>query len=204
MTAPNLPFTKHTLDNGLDIIVHEAHQVPIVAVNVWYHVGSKNERPGRTGFAHLFEHLMFEGSEHHPGGYFPPLQQAGGLLNGSTNTDRTDYWEVVPTEAAHLALWMEADRMGWLLPAVTAERFEAQRGVVLNELENNSLAKMVLNNTDLGETGYALPGDIFSVPDHVDVRKVEEAIPNVEVEPVLVMGLGREGRNRAGRGGLRR
>ena len=122
-----------TLDNGLDVIVHEAHQVPIVAVNVWYHVGSKNERPGRTGFAHLFEHLMFEGSEHHNSGYFPPLQQAGALLNGSTNTDRTNYWEVVPTSAIDLALWMESDRMGYLLPALTRERFETQRDVVLNE-----------------------------------------------------------------------
>jgi len=137
VTEPTLPFTKHTLDNGLDVIVHEAHQVPIVAVNVWYHVGSKNERLGRTGFAHLFEHLMFEGSEHHPGGYFPPLQQAGALLNGSTNTDRTNYWEVVPTSAVDLALWMESDRMGYLLPAVTAERFETQRDVVLNERRQN-------------------------------------------------------------------
>ena len=93
--------------------------MPIVAVNLWYHVGSKNERPGRTGFAHLFEHLMFEGSEHHNGGYFLPLQQAGALLNGSTNTDRTNYWEVVPTSALELALWMESDRMGYLLPALT-------------------------------------------------------------------------------------
>ena len=83
----DLPFTKHTLGNGLDVIVHEDHHVPIVAVNVWYHVGSKNERPGRTGFAHLFEHLMFEGSQHYDGGYFAPLQQAGALLNGSTNTE---------------------------------------------------------------------------------------------------------------------
>ena len=88
--------------NGLDVIVHEDHHVPIVAVNVWYHVGSKNERPGRTGFAHLFEHLMFEGSEHHNRGYFPPLQQAGAPLNGSTNADRTNYWEVVPTSAIDL------------------------------------------------------------------------------------------------------
>ena len=91
----------------------------MVAVNVWYHVGSKNERPGRTGFAHLFEHLMFEGSEHYDQGYFQPLQQAGGLLNGSTNPDRTNYWEVVPTGALDLALWMESDRMGYLLPALT-------------------------------------------------------------------------------------
>jgi zinc protease len=133
----DLPFTKHKLANGLDVLVHEDHHVPIVAVNVWYHVGSKNERPGRTGFAHLFEHLMFEGSEHHNAGYFPPLQQAGALLNGSTNADRTNYWEVVPTSAVDLALWMESDRMGHLLPALTRERFETQRDVVLNERRQN-------------------------------------------------------------------
>ena len=136
-TGLDLPYTKRTLPNGLDVIVHEDHHVPIVAVNVWYHVGSKNERPGRTGFAHLFEHLMFEGSEHHNAGYFPPLQQAGALLNGSTNTDRTNYWEVVPTSAVDLALWMESDRMGYLLPALTRERFETQRDVVLNERRQN-------------------------------------------------------------------
>jgi zinc protease len=133
----DLPYTKHTLANGLDVLVHEDHHVPIVAVNVWYHVGSKNERPGRTGFAHLFEHLMFEGSEHHDSGYFPPLQQAGALLNGSTNADRTNYWEVVPTSAVDLALWMESDRMGYLLPALTRQRFETQRDVVLNERRQN-------------------------------------------------------------------
>ena len=117
--AMQIPFSKRTLSNGLDVIVHEDHQLPMVAVNVWYHVGSKNEQPGRTGFAHLFEHLMFEGSEHHDHGYFPPLQRAGGLLNGSTSTDRTNYWEVVPTGALDLALWMESDRMGYLLPALT-------------------------------------------------------------------------------------
>jgi zinc protease len=132
-----LPYAKRTLSNGLDVIVHEDHHVPIVAVNVWYHVGSKNEQPGRTGFAHLFEHLMFEGSAHHNTGYFPPIQRAGGLLNGSTNTDRTNYWEVVPTSAIDLALWMESDRMGYLLPAVTSERFETQRDVVLNERRQN-------------------------------------------------------------------
>ena len=135
--ALTLPFTKQTLANGLDVIVHEDHHVPIVAVNIWYHVGSKNERPGRTGFAHLFEHLMFEGSEHHASGYFPPLQQAGGALNGSTSTDRTNYWEVVPTNAIDLALWMESDRMGYLLPALTRQRFETQRDVVLNERRQN-------------------------------------------------------------------
>jgi zinc protease len=133
----NIAFTKHVLDNGLDVIVHENHRCPIVAVNVWYHVGSKNERPGHTGFAHLFEHLMFEGSEHHDSGYFPPLQQAGGLLNGSTNADRTNYWEVMPANALELALWMESDRMGYLLPALSDAKFRNQRDVVLNERRQN-------------------------------------------------------------------
>ena len=155
----NVPFEKRTLKNGLDVIVHEAHQVPIVAINIWYHVGSKDERPGRTGFAHLFEHLMFEGSEHHPGGYFPPLQQAGALLNGSTNTDRTNYWEVVPTSAVELALWMESDRMGYLLPAVTAERFETQRDVVLNERRQN------YENRPYGMAMMAITSTLYP-PDH--------------------------------------
>ena len=137
MTAVELHYAKQTLANGLDVIVHEDRGVPIVAVNLWYHVGSKNERTGRTGFAHLFEHLMFEGSEHHNKGFFHPLQQAGALLNGSTNTDRTNYWEVVPTSALELALWLESDRMGYLLPALTPERFETQRDVVLNERRQN-------------------------------------------------------------------
>jgi zinc protease len=133
----NLPFTKHTLDSGLDVLLHEDHSCPIVAVNVWYHVGSKNERPGHTGFAHLFEHLMFEGSQHHDKGYFQPLQGAGASLNGSTNADRTNYWEVVPSGALELALWMESDRMGFLLPALTEAKFSNQRDVVLNERRQN-------------------------------------------------------------------
>jgi zinc protease len=159
VTATDLTYSKRTLANGLDVIVHEAHHVPIVAVNVWYHVGSKNEQPGRTGFAHLFEHLMFEGSEHHNAGYFPPLQQAGALLNGSTNTDRTNYWEVVPTSAVDLALWMESDRMGYLLPALTAERFETQRDVVLNERRQN------YENRPYGMALMALTSTLFA-PDH--------------------------------------
>jgi zinc protease len=133
----DIPCSKYTLDNGLDVLVHEDHACPIVAVNLWYHVGSKDERRGRTGFAHLFEHLMFEGSEHHDSGFFEPLQQAGAQLNGSTNTDRTNYWEVVPSNAVELALWMESDRMGYLLPALTREKFENQRDVVLNERRQN-------------------------------------------------------------------
>jgi zinc protease len=133
----NIPFVKHTLSNGLDVLLHEDRACPIVAVNVWYHVGSKNEQPGRTGFAHLFEHLMFEGSQHHDSGYFAPLQGAGGSLNGSTNADRTNYWEVVPSNALELALWMESDRMGFLLPALTETKFANQRDVVLNERRQN-------------------------------------------------------------------
>jgi zinc protease len=159
VTDIDLTFSKRTLDNGLDVIVHEAHHVPIVAVNVWYHVGSKNERPGRTGFAHLFEHLMFEGSQHHNAGYFPPLQQAGALLNGSTNTDRTNYWEVVPTSAIDLALWMESDRMGYLLPALTADRFETQRDVVLNERRQN------YENRPYGMALMAIMSSLFP-PEH--------------------------------------
>ena len=119
------------------MLLHEAHGCPIVAVNIWYHVGSKNETPGHTGFAHLFEHLMFEGSQHHDKGFFQPLQAAGASLNGSTNADRTNYWEVVPATALELALWMESDRMGYLLPALTEQKFVNQRDVVLNERRQN-------------------------------------------------------------------
>jgi zinc protease len=133
----NIPSTRHTLDNGLDVLLHEDHACPIVAVNIWYHVGSKNEQAGRTGFAHLFEHLMFEGSQHHDHGFFQPLQGAGATLNGSTNADRTNYWEVVPAGALELALWMESDRMGYLLPALTDAKFTNQRDVVLNERRQN-------------------------------------------------------------------
>ena len=132
-----ITYTKQTLDNELDVIVHEDHGCPIVAVNLWYHVGSKNEQPGRTGFAHLFEHLMFEGSAHHEAGYFRPLQEVGGALNGSTNADRTNYWDVVPSSALDRALWMESDRMGYLLPALTQRKLDAQRDVVLNERRQN-------------------------------------------------------------------
>ncbi|HEX4347931.1 MAG TPA: pitrilysin family protein [Vicinamibacterales bacterium] len=154
-----LPFTKHTLDNGLDVLVHEDHACPIVAVNLWYHVGSKNERPGHTGFAHLFEHLMFEGSEHYDKGFFEPLQGAGGSLNGSTNADRTNYWEVMPANALELALWMESDRMGFLLPALTASKFENQRDVVLNERRQN------YENRPYGLAPMAMLASLFP-PDH--------------------------------------
>jgi zinc protease len=151
----DIPFTHRTLDNGLDVLVHQDRNCPIVAVNVWYHVGSKNEVPGRTGFAHLFEHLMFEGSEHYDHGYFQPLQQAGASLNGSTNGDRTNYWEVVPNNALELALWMESDRMGYLLPALTDAKFNNQREVVLNERLQN------YENRPYGLAGMALLAELY-------------------------------------------
>jgi zinc protease len=154
-----LSFTKHTLDNGLDVLLHEDRTCPIVAVNVWYHVGSKNEQPGHTGFAHLFEHLMFEGSQHYDRGYFQPLQGAGATLNGSTNADRTNYWEVVPANALELALWMESDRMGYLLPALTEAKFSNQRDVVLNERRQN------YENRPYGLAPMAMLASLFP-PDH--------------------------------------
>jgi zinc protease len=155
----NIPYTKHRLDNGMPVLIHEDRRCPIVAVNLWYHVGSKNEQPGRTGFAHLFEHLMFEGSEHYDHGYFQPLQQAGAILNGSTNADRTNYWEVVPTGSLELALWMESDRMGHLLPALTEEKFRNQRDVVLNERRQN------YENRPYGMAVMAIVDALFP-PDH--------------------------------------
>ena len=155
----SIHFERFTLDNGLDVLIHEDFDCPIVAVNIWYHVGSKNERPGRTGFAHLFEHLMFEGSQHYDRGYFHPLQEAGGTLNGSTNADRTNYWEVVPANALELALWMESDRMGYLLPALTEAKFENQRDVVLNERRQN------YENRPYGLASMAILGALYA-PDH--------------------------------------
>ena len=129
-----VPYTQFTLPNGLKVILHEDRSVPIVSVNVWYHVGSANERPGRTGFAHLFEHLMFMGSGHVPPGEFDALLEgAGGMNNGSTNTDRTNYWINVPSNALELALFVESDRMGYLLDTMSPQVVDAQRDVVKNE-----------------------------------------------------------------------
>jgi len=127
-------FEKFVLDNGLTLIVHQDPKAPIAAVNVWYHVGSKNEKQGKTGFAHLFEHLMFNGSENYNDDYFKPFDRVGGTgMNGTTNFDRTNYFQVVPTNALDMALWMESDRMGHLLGAIDQERLDEQRGVVQNE-----------------------------------------------------------------------
>ncbi len=130
----DIPFEEFRLDNGLRVIVHEDHKAPIIATNLWYHVGSKNENPGKTGFAHLFEHLMFNGTENYDDEYFGPFQDVGATnMNGTTNTDRTNYYQTVPTTALDLALWMESDRMGHLLGAIDQDKLDEQRGVVQNE-----------------------------------------------------------------------
>ena len=132
--AFDIDYERYVLDNGLTLIVHQDRKAPIVAVNVWYHVGSKDERPGRTGFAHLFEHLMFNGTENYDAEYFEPFDRVGATgQNGTTNFDRTNYFQTVPNTALDLALWMESDRMGHLLGAVTQEKLDEQRDVVKNE-----------------------------------------------------------------------
>ena len=128
-----IAFEKFTLPNGLDVILHQDRALPLMAVNVWYHVGSKDEETGKTGFAHLFEHLMFEGSKNHNRSHFDALQKVGASLNGSTDIDRTNYWEDLPSNYLELALWLESDRMGFLLDAVDQRRFDIQRDVVKNE-----------------------------------------------------------------------
>jgi zinc protease len=152
-TRLSVPYIQFTLQNGLTVILHEDHTLPVVSVNVWYHAGSGREKPGRTGFAHLFEHLMFEGSRHVKEGEFDSLlEAAGGDNNGSTNNDRTNYWINVPSNALELALFLESDRMGYLLDVVSPELVDGQRDVVKNErrqgVEN---APYGMANVRLGE-----------------------------------------------------
>lgn len=151
-----VPYTEFTLANGLHVILHEDHSVPVVAVNLWYHVGSANEKPGRTGFAHLFEHLMFEGSKHVPEGSFDKwLEAAGGSNNGSTANDRTNYIIDVPSSALELALFLESDRMGYLLDTMTPKTLDGQRDVVKNERRQS------YENAPYGRAYLALPALLF-------------------------------------------
>lgn len=130
----NIPYKKYVLDNGLTLIVHEDHKAPIIAFNIWYHVGSKNEKPGKTGFAHLFEHLMFNGSQHFNDDYFKLMDKIGATdLNGTTNKDRTNYFENFPVSALDKVLWAESDRMGFMISAIDSSKLAEQRGVVQNE-----------------------------------------------------------------------
>lgn len=150
LEIPDVPFTKFTLPNGLRVIVHEDHKAPIVCVNVWYHVGSKNEKLGKTGFAHLFEHLMFNGSENYNNDWFKIINQLGGTtVNGTTNSDRTNYFQNVPIAALDTVLWLESDRMGHLLGAIDQAKLDEQRGVVKNEKRQG-------DNQPYGMTQYVI------------------------------------------------
>lgn len=134
MSSLSVPVERHRLDNGLKIVLSHDPSVPVVAVNLWYGVGSRNEPRGRTGFAHLFEHMMFQGSEHVPKNrHFELVERAGGSLNATTWFDRTNYFETLPSHHLELALWLESDRMGWMLPAMDQEKLDNQRDVVKNE-----------------------------------------------------------------------
>ncbi len=177
--AIGIPYTKFVLDNGLTLIVHEDHKAPIVAVNVWYHVGSKNERPGKTGFAHLFEHLMFNGSENFNDDFFRALEKVGATgMNGTTSEDRTNYFEDVPKDALDLALWMESDRMGHLLGAVTQEKLDIQRGVVQNEKrqgENQPYAiayELIQHNT--WPAGHPYSWTVIGSMDDLNAAKLDD------------------------------
>lgn len=153
----DIPYQAFTLPNGLRVLVHTDRKAPIVAVNLWYHVGSKDEPVGRTGFAHLFEHLMFNGSENAPGEYFTPFESVGATdMNGTTNSDRTNYFENVPTTALDMALWMESDRMGHLLGAIDQKTLDEQRGVVQNE-------KRQMENQPYGQLNEVVARTMFPV-----------------------------------------
>ncbi len=155
-----VPFIRFTLPNGLTVILHEDHSVPLVSVNTYYHVGSGREKPGRTGFAHLFEHLMFEGSGNVPEGKFDQwLEAAGGDNNGSTNTDRTNYWEDVPSNAIALPLFLESDRMGYLLKAMSPATVNGQRDIVKNERRQS------YENRPYGMASILLAENLYP-PDH--------------------------------------
>lgn len=158
--AMRIPIESYRLDNGLLVTLSEDHTAPIVAVNLWYHVGSANERQGRTGFAHLFEHMLFQGSAHVGANeHFELIQRAGGTLNGSTWLDRTNYFETVPSNQLAIALWLEADRMGQLLPAMTQQKLDTQRDVVKNE------RRWSVDNQPYGTWWEKLPALVFP-PEH--------------------------------------
>ncbi|MCP5146081.1 MAG: insulinase family protein [Gammaproteobacteria bacterium] len=155
ITDVEIPYTSFTLANGLRVVVHEDHKAPIVAVSVWYNVGSKDEPEGKTGFAHLFEHLMFNGTENYNDEYFKPFHEVGATsMNGTTWFDRTNYFETVPTPALELALWMESDRMGHLLGAIDQAKLDEQRGVVQNEKRQG-------DNQPYGMAGYRIQEGLY-------------------------------------------
>jgi zinc protease len=176
---PEIKYESFKLDNGLTVIVHEDKKVPMVAVNVWYHVGSKNEKAGKTGFAHLFEHLMFNGTENYNNEYFEPFEKIGSTdQNGTTNSDRTNYFQNVPTNALDLALWMESDRMGHLLGVVDQEKLDEQRGVVQNEKrqgENQPYGKAFTRISESGfPNGHPYSWSVIGSMEDLDAASLED------------------------------
>jgi zinc protease len=160
LSEMKIPIESYRLDNGLRVILSRDQRQPVVAVNLWYNVGSRNERQGRTGFAHLFEHMMFQGSEHVPDTeHIAHVERVGGSMNGSTWLDRTNYFETVPASRLELALWLESDRMGFLLPAMTQEKLDNQRSVVQNE------RRWRVDNQPYGDWDERLQALVYP-PDH--------------------------------------
>lgn len=174
-------ISRHRLGNGLQVVLRRQAELPLVAVNLWYHVGSKNERPGRTGFAHLFEHMLFQGSEHvGTNEHFGQIQQVGGVANGSTWYDRTNYYETIPAHQLDLALWLESDRMGFFLPALTQQNLDNQRDVVMNERRQR------VENQPYGRAGETLNELLFPAdhPYHWPVIGYMEDIAAATLEEV--------------------
>ena len=180
----SIPFEKYTLDNGLQVILHHDSKLPVVHVNLWYHVGSKNEKPDRTGFAHLFEHMMFQGSKHADAEYITYIEKAGanlreGGVNGTTSFDRTNYFQTVPREALEYALWLESDRMGFLTDALTQEKFDNQRDVVKNERRQSyenvpygRAIQMIFEN--LFPSGHPYSWLVIGSQEHLDAATLED------------------------------
>jgi zinc protease len=176
-----IAYEQYQMDNGLNVVLHEDKSDPLVAVAILYHVGSNREEVGKTGFAHLFEHMMFQSSQHVPEGQFlQKIEAAGGMLNGGTGNDQTIYFEVLPSNALEMALWLESDRMGYLLPTVTTEAFLNQQGVVQNE------KRQVVDNRPYGHTNYVIGKLLYPEghPYNWDVIGSFEDLANATVEDV--------------------
>src|SRR5690606_31957793 len=176
----NIPYSKYRLDNGLTLIVHEDHSDPLIHVDVTYHVGSAREEPRRSGFAHFFEHMMFQGSEHvDDEEHFRIVTEAGGTMNGTTNADRTNYYQTVPSNQLETILWLESDRMGFLLNAVTEEKFEIQRATVKNErgqnVENRPYGRFnEVNDAALYPPEHPYSWPVIGYPEDLDAATVDD------------------------------
>jgi predicted Zn-dependent peptidase len=175
--AGEIKYEEHTLDNGLRVVLSEDHSVPVVAVNVWYHVGSANEEKGRSGFAHLFEHMMFEGSANiDKGEHFKYVSEAGGSMNGSTTEDRTNYYETLPSNRLNLGLWLESDRMRSLV--ITEEKFENQRSTVKEErrqsIDNQPYGEAFLVSDTLGYDGWPYDHTVIGSMDDLDAAHADD------------------------------